>query len=96
MQVDVRGRFQPPVRVIGARAHVVGELRGVVPKAEPIIGLVVVAVTQNQLALAVSFKTSIRSDIENTIYAVAILGRETSRLRLQVRNVFRVELRPQV
>ena len=96
MQVDAGRRLQSPIRIVAAGADVVRKLRGVVAEAQPVVGLVVVAVTGNELGLAIALEAGVRSDVEDAVGAVAIFGRIAAGLGLQVRDVFGIELRPDV
>src|SRR5271166_2804650 len=75
VQVDAGGRFQAPVRVVAAGTHVIGKLRCVIAKTQPVVSLVIVSVTEDQLCLLIAFKARIRRNVKHTIGAVTVFSR---------------------
>src|SRR5260370_12155820 len=66
------------------------------PKAELIVRLMETPICSDKLSLVVSFKARARSDIENAISAIAILGGVAPALHLHIVDILRIELRAHI
>src|SRR5262249_48378599 len=85
--------FQTVVTAIAVDAGVVSETLCVIAETKLVVCLIKVPVRNEQLSLALAFKTTAGNDIENAVSAITVFCRITAALTLQIVDVFWIELR---
>src|SRR6266496_735264 len=94
---DVRNRgLYAKIAAVPIQSNVVGEALGVAAETEGVIGLIIIAGTEDEFGLAVALKAGAGHDVEDAISAIAELGAVAAAIDFQVVDVFGIELRADV
>ena len=89
-------RFETPLGAVAAEAGVISKFFGVVAKAEPVIGGVVAAIAEEEFSFFVTLETVLGRDVKDSVDAVTIFGGVAACFRLQIGNIFGIELRSDI
>src|SRR5438132_11257015 len=90
---DLGGRrLQSEVAVVAVEAGVIGKALRVAAEIDLVVGLMEIAVAQNEFRFAAALKPCARHNVEDAISAVAMLGRVAAALQFQIINIFGIVL----